>query len=567
MEYEHMPILCSASIPIYLEKVLRNKYLLWGILFFAAAAPYFSSLKGEFVFDDIPLLLEDPFYGKEHSLADCWRRDYWMESMAQGLYRPLTIFSYWVNAKIAGMYSPAFRLGNLLLHVITVFLLFNLASRLRIGKTAAFLAAILFAIHPLHTEAVIPAFGRGEVLCGMFILLGLFCHTLLEKNQFWSLGTAICFILACWSKEHGVALIPLCLAYDFYSGRLKLENFFMQKGLKIYLIYMLALALVAWTRYHFMGTFLPAMTRFDAFFDNQLALCSFPIRLLSAIWLQGLAIRKFIWPQTLSHDYSYAQLIPLKTSFELATGMFLAILLVSIPFILAVLFPRLRRKILFLSAAYAICILPASNIITPTGTIFAERLFYIPSIWLCMVTACVLVQISRKIDSRLAICIFAVIFLAFSLRTYVRSFDWQDQMSISLAGVKTSPSSAKTWNNLAVELAHVNDFKSAISACDKAVEIYPSFKMGYINRAFYNIKLGNYETAERDLRKVVALGTGNPEVYNKLGAVLANLGKLNEAAKFWSISLELYANQPMIRRALDDLQNEIKQEKMKNDSK
>lgn len=547
-----------------MKKILDNRYCMWGILFFAAVVPYIGSTRGEFVFSDIPLVQEDPFYKEDRPFTDCWKRDYWTDAMAQGLYRPLTVFSYWVNAKTAGIYSPAFRAVNLVLHIFTVFIVFNLALRLGLGRMAALIAGVLFAVHPLHTEAVIPAFGRGEILCGLFIFTGLLFHAYVAKNPLYSIGTAICFIFACWSKEHGVALLPLCALYDIYSGRLKIKGVFLQRGAGVYFIYLFALGVVALMRFKAMGSLLPSMASFDPFLDNQLALCPYPVRILSAVDIQGLALLKFIWPQTLSHDYSYAQILPLKSFFDFS-GMAVAILVLSVPFVLAALFPALKKKIIFFFLSYLVCVLPAANIIMPTGTIFAERLYYIPSIWLCFAAACIFVRISRGIDSRLFTAVVTVAVFALGIRTYLRSSDWHDQHSISLAVTKTSPLSVKTWNNLAVELARSNDFKGAVTACDRAIEIHPSYKTALMNRAFYNIKLGDFDFAEKDLQKLISLGTSNPEVYNKLGAMLANRGKSAEALRLWEISLQLDGKQTMIKHAVSDLQKEMDSEEKKNE--
>lgn len=538
------------------------------VLLSVAIVPYVGSIWGDFVYSDIPLVQQDPFYKEGHPFTDCWKRDYWTESMAQGLYRPLTVYSYWLNAKITGIYSPAFRAVNLALHMLTVLIVFNLALRLRLGRMSAFLAGILFAVHPLHTEAVIPAFGRAEILCGLFIFGGLLFHIYVRKNMWFSLGAAVCLTLACWSKEHGVALLPLCVLYDIYSGRLKTKPFALKKEMMVYIVYMFFLTVVAAMRIKAMGSLLPAMTNFDAFFDNQLALCSAPIRILTAIDIQGLALIKFIWPQTLSHDYSFAQILPLKSIFDVS-GIAVAILILLVPFALTVLFPELKRKIIFFSFSYIVCVLPAANIITPTGTIFAERLYYIPSIWLCFAAACILMRISLKINGRLFVAAMMIVIFAFSIRTYVRSSDWHDQHSISLAGTRTSPKSAKSWNNLAVRLAHLHDFKEAVNACDKAIEIHPEYRMALMNRAFYHIKLGNFDSAEKDLRKLISLGTSSPEVYNKLGGLLANRGKYPDALEFWRISLKLDDKQTMIKNAVADLQKEMEQkrEEQENDIK
>ncbi len=548
-----------------INKISKNNYYVYLILFFAAVIPYIGSIRGEFVFDDIPLLAQDMFYYESHPFTDCWKRDFWKESLAQGLYRPFTIFSYWLNVKITGMHSPPFRAVNLVLHLLTVFIAFNLALRLKLGRTASLLAVVIFAVHPLHSEAVIPTFGRGELLCGLFVFTGLFLHTYVIKNPLYSIGTAACLILACWSKEHGVALLPLCLFYDFYSGGLKSKELFHQKGVRVYYVYIFAIVIVVLTRFIAMGTIFPAMTKFDAFVDNQLALCTFPVRILSAINIQGLALFKFIWPQTLSHDYSYSQLLPLESVFDLA-GAGLVIFILSIPFILVFMFPALKKKIIFFFLSYLICILPSANIITPTGTIFAERLYYIPSIWLCFAVACILVRASWKMDRRLFTVFLVAIVVFLGVRTYVRSTDWNDPLSLALAGVRTSPQSVKTWIALGGQFAESNSYKEAIFALDKAIEIYPSCKMALNHRAFYNTKLGNFDSAEKDLRKVISLGTNKPDIYNRLGAILANIGKPTEALKLWNISLFLDGKQEHIKEALNDLQNEINLEEKKNDT-
>ena len=71
------------------------------------------------------------------------------------------------------MFSTGIRIVNLLLHIIASVLLLKLARRLHLRRLTAFAAALLYAVHPLHTEAVIPGTGRGELLTTIFIISGL----------------------------------------------------------------------------------------------------------------------------------------------------------------------------------------------------------------------------------------------------------------------------------------------------------------------------------------------------------------------------------------------------------
>jgi len=192
-----------------------NPFKIYLLIALAATLSYLHGLNGEFLMDDIPLISEDPFYvAEDSSFADCWKRTYWQGRRSLGQYRPLVGFSYLVNARISGLNSRMFRLTNLLLHIAVAILVFILADQLRTGGISALLAALLYAVHPIHTEAVIPASGRAELLCAFFILTGLisFIRILKTTNvKIWMyLLPAASLILAMWSKENGIILIPLC---------------------------------------------------------------------------------------------------------------------------------------------------------------------------------------------------------------------------------------------------------------------------------------------------------------------------------------------------------------------
>jgi tetratricopeptide (TPR) repeat protein len=123
--------------------------------------PYISSINGEFVFDDVPLLVEVPFYQEVHPFTDCWKRYYWKDGW-QGLYLPFTIFSYLVNVKTAGMYSLPFRAVNLSLYMLTVFIVFKLALRLELGRVSAFIDVVIFVVHPMFYNIKLGNFDSAE---------------------------------------------------------------------------------------------------------------------------------------------------------------------------------------------------------------------------------------------------------------------------------------------------------------------------------------------------------------------------------------------------------------------
>ncbi len=528
----------------------------WIILPACILLCYMNGIEGEFVFDDIPLLQNDPFYG-EGRMLDCWKRDFWSSGFSQGLYRPFATFTYWLNMRLSGAWPPAFRIFNLLIHSLAVLMLYKLALRFRAGRAASLLAAAIFAVHPLHTEAVTPAFGRAELLCAFFVFAGLLLHTYSYRSRAAALGVMLCAVFGFWSKEHGIILIPLCIAYDCYAGFLAPHAVLLRPLAWRYAFYCAAFAAAAWARIAYSGSFLPSLEHFDPMGDNPLALCSPGIRIVSALKLQGLALWKQLWPSVLSHDYSYKQLMPAESAFDISAWLAVLAMLAGAAILLAAA-GRKKKLVLLMTVFYVVSVLPASNIITPTGTIFGERLFYLPSAWSILAASLVLVQLARRMNALIGIGLCLLILAACTARTIVRNEDWATQMNICIAGTRTAPFSTKTWNNIAVELANHGEMEAAVEACRKSLEIYPESKRTLKNRAFYLIKLGRMDEARADLEKLVSLDSRDTEVYNKLGAILANGDRLGDAKKMWLRSLELNPSQPMIKKSLGILEDDIR---------
>ena len=130
-------------------------------------------------------------------------------------------------------------------------------------------------------------------------------------------------------------------------------------------------------------------------------------------------------------------------------------------------------------------------------------------------------------------------------------------MSISIKGVETAPYSVKTWSNLAIEFAHIDQFDKAVMACNKALNRYSKHQQTLTNRAYYYIALDNFKKAEHDFRELIRLGSRNPDVFNKLGAILATRSREPEAEIMWKHSLTINPYQPEIKKALANLQNKM----------
>jgi tetratricopeptide (TPR) repeat protein len=548
----------------------RKIFIFSSLTILLAFFSYAGAIDGDFVFDDVPLISSDYFYheGADSTVWDCFARTYWRAELSQGLYRPLTVLSYLINAKTAGLYSPSFRIFNIFLHALVSLLVFFLALKLFKNRVKeAFLCSILFAVHPLHCEAVAPASGRADLLCAFFLLCGIISHA---GDWRWRKYAVFAFcLLACLSKENGVVLLILCPLYDIFFRRKEFAGILRNKDRKnmtqTYISCLFAVLSYFFIKIYFFSALLPISNKVDLFTDNQLALMSFWERLPTALWLQFFAIFKFIWPAALSHDYSYAQIIPIESfsDYRLLPAIFFLILLC----VFVVFARRGRMPVeLYCVLAYIVSVLPVSNIPIAIGTIFGERLYYFPSVFLCILAVSVFAKFAKRLKTNkyMLALVVAAVFSALFARLAIREKDWKNPMTLAVAGTKSSPSSNKIWNNYAVQLATAGNVAEAEAACTRAIEIYPKAFTALRNRAYYRIKLGKNTEALEDLKKCMeVIGLKDVEVFNKAGAICAVAEDYDSAERYWKLSLSITPGQRQIINALHELKNKksIKKEK------
>jgi hypothetical protein len=379
-------------------------------------------------------------------------------------------------------------------------------------------------------------------------MLAFIFHIRKENFRISAMLAGVFFLLALWSKEHAVAFIPLCLLYDFLLGKIKDKKMILK-----YFIYIVCMGLLIFTKYSAMHAVFPCKDKYEALVDNRLALCNPSERIASAVRIQGMALGKFIYPADLSHDYSYAQILPSKSAYDLKSLLTL-IMFLGLPALLIYFYPRRKTAIVFLLSAYVLCILPAGNFIIPAGTIFAERLSYIPSIWLCIFFSMVFIRLSKNIPFLLALLALISIIGLLSYRSLLRCHDWQSRMSLAVAGVKTSPCSVKTWENLAVQFEENRQYQEAIAACNVALGIYPENPSSYLKRGTYYTRIMMNDEAEKDFRKALSINPEHVQAGINLAVVLANTGKKESAKQILKDILQKHPSQAAASEMLESLQ-------------
>ena len=147
---------------------------------------YANSLFNDFTYDDEYIVRTNPNIRSLADVRSIWLTDWWYYAGAEDglapelrdpardrLYRPLTIFSLALNYAVHGLNPVGYHAVNVLLHGMVTILVWKFADRLFRKPRIAGVAALLFAVHPIHAEAVANVVGRAELLAALFLLVGL----------------------------------------------------------------------------------------------------------------------------------------------------------------------------------------------------------------------------------------------------------------------------------------------------------------------------------------------------------------------------------------------------------
>src|SRR5574341_282461 len=262
---------------------------------------YGNSLTNGFVFDDLPLIPHNRTISDLGQLPGLFVRDYWAPSQdvhegaispRSGLYRPLVMASYSLNAVVGSLSPFGFHLVNAILHALVTSLLYIVAFQLGVSATAAFVAAALFAVHPVHTEAVTAIIGRAEL---MMSVGGLAFFWFARAGKLWLACLALAF--AVFSKEQALVL-PLVLLISEGSSR----QLCLRAASHRYAAYGLILVGYLAFRWLALGGF--SLPPVDSLV-NPAATAGTGVRVWTAIKVAGMYLWLMVWPAALSANYSF----------------------------------------------------------------------------------------------------------------------------------------------------------------------------------------------------------------------------------------------------------------------
>jgi tetratricopeptide (TPR) repeat protein len=536
---------------------------------------YGNSLSNGFVYDDNYLIVHNGLITRLDTLPALVMNDYWVARrnplgvppFSSGLYRPVVSLTYAMNYAMSGLHPFGYHLLNMVLHLFVSCLVYVLALMLRLPVAAAVAAAALFAVHPIHTEAVTNIIGRAEILMALGVLGSLVLEITGHRR-----GALVFFALGLFSKEQAVMLPALLMLHYLCfsprpSGQRGLRQL-VQALAKRYGAYGIVLVLYLVIRSMALGEHIvPPIS----FLENPLASADVYARVLTALKIAGYYVWLCLWPASLSADYSYNSISIIQSVLNI--GLILAALGWLCLLGLAIACSRRsEHRVTFCVGLTLIAFLPVSNILLPIGTIMGERLFYVPSIGLCLLAGLggewVEMALSRKHNSLAVKPIlhgFVTIVLISACitltgLTVMRNRDWVSAEALFRKAVEVVPTSAKAHALLADELKRTpspDGRLRALAEYQTALAIYPDYvsqDLGFAtNLGHVLLELGRKEEALAAFEKAAALDSRWSTAQYNLGLAYAKLGLFNKAEQCWRTALSLAPDDPQIHSSLSRL--------------
>ncbi|XP_014819230.1 PREDICTED: transmembrane and TPR repeat-containing protein 3 [Calidris pugnax] len=488
---------------------LKEAALIVGVV----TACYWNSLFCGFVFDDVSAILDNKDLHPSTPLKNLFQNDFWgtpmSEERSHKSYRPLTVLTFRLNYLFSELNAVSYHFLNLVFHVV-VCVVFLKVCKLFLDNRSSVVAALLFAVHPIHTEAVTGVVGRAELLSSIFFLAAFLSYTKSkgpDNTIVWTPIAVTVFLVAVATlcKEQGITVVGICCVYEVFiaqgytlpvlldtavqilRGKGSIPFSMLQTLLKLIVLMFSTLLLVV-VRVQVIQSQLPVFTRFD----NPAAVSPSPARQLTFNYLLPVNAWLLLNPSELCCDWTMGT-IPLVESLldvrNVATLTFFCFLGSLIVFSLR--YPGDSSKTVLMALCLIVLpFIPASNLFFPVGFVVAERVLYVPSMGFCILVAHGWKKLSNKSVLRKIswVCLAAVLF-THALKTLHRNWDWESEYTLFMSALKVNKNNAKLWNNVGHALENEKNFERALQFFIQATQVQPDDIGAHMNvgRTYKNL--------------------------------------------------------------------------------
>lgn len=505
--------------------------LIIGILSFAV---YSNTLFMDFaLYDDVSQITENAKIKSLSNVVSFFTTEVWsgIRGATSSYYRPLFTLSLAVDYFFWGEQPLGYHLTNIVLHFFAVSALYFLGLKWLKHSSAALFAAVLFAVHPVHAEAVAWISGRNEMLTALFMFSSFYFYiTYRQNNKVVNiLLSLVLFFLALLSKEMAITLPLIILAYEFcYSSDKSFKKIF-YPGMFVLSVIPYIIIRLAVVKDIGLSYTQPLLWR---------------VSTSPSLIIENL--KHLIFPFNLRVLYD----IPIQKAFFRAEVLVPALFLLII-FSAIIMLLKSDRRAGFPFLFLFISMLPISGLpaIIQQPAPVADRYLYIPSagfliaagygfsVLTSLLGKDKLPEFCKKYHMLIALAL--IIASVFALLNFQRNFIWKDKLTLMQTMVKDAPNSAFAHYSLGIGYDSLGNLENAAKQFEKAIQIQPDYFEAHNNLGIVYDQLGRTEDALREYQNVLKSDPENIRVRNNLGILYEKKGDLDSALREYQAAVRL----------------------------
>jgi tetratricopeptide (TPR) repeat protein len=455
-------------------------------------------------YDDVKYLIENEQVRQGLSFAGIrWA----LTATYDANWFPITWFSHMLDMSLFGSNPLGHHLENLLLHIGNALLIFTLLKRLTGQIWRSALAAILFALHPLHVESVAWAAERKDVLSTLFFLLTIraYCNYVSHDRSLRHYGAALAFTTLGLATKPMLVSIPLVLLLlDFWPlGRIRQDSSGFVRTNRALLFEKIPFALLA------LGScIITLIVQKAGGTVNSVAAPLFLERVLYPLANYATYLRKLVWPSDLAVIYPYSYTI---APWLLAWS---ALLMVTVTGAVVVYW-RQRPYATMGWCWFVITAIPVAGFVRIGGHSVADRYTYIPSIGLFIAIVWLLADLLKNYrhGNAVAVSISMVVLMSLAMVTRKQATYWKDSITLFNHALAVTTDNWIAHSNLGGELLKYNHNNEALPHLLEAVRINPDASTAQFNLGIVLNKFGERTAAIQAFRASIKANPDYAEAY------------------------------------------------------
>lgn len=459
------------------------------------------------------------------------------ELVQGGRYRPLSVATFALEYELWGLKPGISHTINIFLYSLLCLLLFKTVQQVLIflgieqkSRGIAFLATLIYSVHPVHTEVVANLKGRDELLTVLFFLwsLLLFLQYLEKPLLKKAILSGLFLFIALLSKENALALIPvILLLFVIKYSKVSFKKFSLG-----FLILSAASLIYMIIRFKIAGGFSAPET--NELMNNPYLLASTQQKTATIMYTQLIYFKLLFFPHPLTYDY-YPYHITLH---NWSDPWVLLSLTLHFPIVFYGIIKMKSKPVLsFGILFYFITLLPVSNLIVNIGSFMNERFLFLPSIGFTLLLGAffyhLLIHSHKKWSLGFIVCIYMALITSFSVKTIVRNTQWKDNYTLFTHDVMVSKNSAKgnctaggALLEKAQEITDPNEREKllirSIKHLNHSISIYPNYVDALLLLGNAHFELDkNLPEVLKYYKKLLMLAPGHDVALNNLKKMLA----------------------------------------------